>query len=92
MATFTAEDLEKLGIVNVGDAMTQIPQNVSGFTPANTGTSSFFVGSTLANLRGLNPFFGIVASPQALAYAFGDLTEHNDIRQDVVAASATGEL
>jgi iron complex outermembrane recepter protein len=56
--TFAAEDLEKLGIVNVSDAMTQIPQNVSQFTPANTGGSAFFIGSTLANLRGLNPFFG----------------------------------
>jgi iron complex outermembrane receptor protein len=58
MTTVTSADLQKLGIVNVSDAMVQIPQNVSQFTPANTGGGAFFVGSTLANLRGLNPFFG----------------------------------
>jgi iron complex outermembrane receptor protein len=40
----------------------------------------------------LNPFGTQSASPGALAYAFGALTEHDDIRQDVVAFSATGEL
>jgi len=50
--------MESLGIVNVADMVTQIPSNVSNFQPENTGGSAFFVGSTLANLRGLNPFFG----------------------------------
>jgi outer membrane receptor protein involved in Fe transport len=50
--------MERLGIVNVADMVTQIPSNVSNFQPENTGGSAFFIGSTLANLRGLNPFFG----------------------------------
>src|SRR5688572_32233810 len=50
--------MESLGVVNVADMVTQIPSNVSNFQPENTGGSPFFVGSTLANLRGLNPFFG----------------------------------
>jgi iron complex outermembrane receptor protein len=50
--------MENLGIVNVADLVTQIPSNVSNFQPQNTGGSAFFIGSTLANLRGLNPFFG----------------------------------
>ena len=50
--------LQNLGIVNLGDAMTQIPSNVSTFTPQATGNSNFFAGSTIANLRGINPFFG----------------------------------
>ena len=50
--------LHNLGIVNLGDAMTQIPSNVSTFTPQATGNSNFFAGSTIANLRGINPFFG----------------------------------
>jgi iron complex outermembrane receptor protein len=50
--------MENLGIVNVADMVTQIPSNISTFQPQNTGGSPFFVGSTLANLRGLNPFFG----------------------------------
>ena len=50
--------MESLGITNVADMVTQIPSNVSNFQPQNTGGSAFFIGSTLANLRGLNPFFG----------------------------------
>src|SRR5262245_4624304 len=50
--------LRNLGIVNVGDAVQQLPSNVSSFTPNATGNSNFFAGSTIANLRGLNPFFG----------------------------------
>ena len=53
-----SEYMESLGIVNVADMVTQIPSNISNFQPENTGGSAFFVGSTLANLRGLNPFFG----------------------------------
>ncbi len=50
--------LQSLGIVNVGAAITQLPSNISNNTPATTGNANFFTGSTIANLRGLNPFFG----------------------------------
>jgi iron complex outermembrane recepter protein len=50
--------LDSLGIVNVGAALTQLPSNISTFSPTTTGNSSFFTGATIANLRGLNPFFG----------------------------------
>jgi iron complex outermembrane receptor protein len=56
--TLDAQQLEQLGIVNLGDALAQLPVNVSSFQPANQGGNPFFVGSTLANLRGLNPYFG----------------------------------
>jgi outer membrane receptor protein involved in Fe transport len=50
--------IKNLGLVNVGDAVTRIPANVSTNTPQTTGNANFFSGSTIANLRGLNPFFG----------------------------------
>src|SRR5262245_47004177 len=50
--------LENLGIVNVGAAITQLPSNISNNTPTTTGNANFFTGSTIANLRGLNPYFG----------------------------------
>src|SRR3954453_53373 len=50
--------MRNLGIVNLGDAISQLPSNVSSFRPETTGNSNFFTGSTIANLRGLNPFFG----------------------------------
>jgi iron complex outermembrane receptor protein len=50
--------MEALGIVNVGEALTMSPANASTFTPANTGNANFFTGSYIADLRGLNPYFG----------------------------------
>ena len=50
--------MKNLGIVNVGDAVKALPANVSNNTPSTTGNANFFTGSTIANLRGLNPFFG----------------------------------
>jgi iron complex outermembrane recepter protein len=89
ITTIGQEDLQKLGIVNVADAMTQIPQNVSQFTPANTGGSAFFVGSTLANLRGLNPFFGtrtltLVDSRRFIPTTQGDSVDLNFIPSNLV--------
>jgi iron complex outermembrane receptor protein len=52
------EYLRDLGLVNVGEALIQNPTNVSRFQAATTGSGSFFVGTTMANLRGLNPYFG----------------------------------
>jgi outer membrane receptor protein involved in Fe transport len=58
-----SEYLQNLGIVNLGDAMIQMPQNTANISStAGCGWAgpgcNFFNGSTLANLRGLNPFFG----------------------------------
>jgi len=50
--------IKNLGIVNVGDVVAQLPANLSNNTPNTTGNANFFAGSTIANLRGLNPFFG----------------------------------
>ena len=35
-----------------------MPQNTPFFTETNVGIGNFNVGAQLANLRGLNPFFG----------------------------------
>ena len=50
--------IDDLGIVNVGDVMRRLPQNAAFFTETNVGVGNFNVGAQLANLRGLNPFFG----------------------------------
>jgi iron complex outermembrane recepter protein len=50
--------MQSLGIVNVGQALTLTPANVSTFTPADTGNANFFTGEYIADLRGLNPYFG----------------------------------
>jgi outer membrane receptor protein involved in Fe transport len=49
---------DDLGIVNVGDTLRRLPQNTAFFTETNVGIGNFNVGAQLANLRGLNPFFG----------------------------------
>jgi outer membrane receptor protein involved in Fe transport len=50
--------LKNMGVANVSQALQMLPSNVSTFSATNTGNSNFFAGSTIANLRGLNPFFG----------------------------------
>jgi len=50
--------LENLGVVNMGDMMAQLPSNVGNNTPTANAGGNFFNGSNIANLRGLNPFFG----------------------------------
>ncbi len=53
-----AKDIQNLGITNVGAVLAQVPQNSNFFAANNVGLGNFNVGAQLANLRGLNPFFG----------------------------------
>lgn len=59
----SAQRIENLGQVNVGEVLTSIPQNTSFQSDTNGGPSvgsraSSNIGATYANLRGLNPFYG----------------------------------
>src|SRR6185503_11056726 len=58
LTTIDAQQIENLGLVNVGDVVRTPPQNTPFFTETNVGIGNFNVGAQLANLRGLNPFFG----------------------------------
>lgn len=53
-----ANDIQNLGLTNVGEVLGEIPQNSNFFAANNVGLGNFNVGAQLANLRGLNPFFG----------------------------------
>jgi len=53
-----AKTIENLGLTNVGDVLGELPQNSNFFAANNVGLGNFNVGAQLANLRGLNPFFG----------------------------------
>jgi len=100
ISTFDAQKMESLGLVNMSDVITQVPQNVSQFQAATTGGSAFFIGSTLANLRGLNPFFGtrtltLVNSRRFIPTTQGDSVDLNFIpsilinRTEVVTGGAS---
>ena len=58
VSVIDSTQIQNLGIVNVGDVLRQLPQNTAFFTQTNVGIGNFNVGAQLANLRGLNPFFG----------------------------------
>jgi iron complex outermembrane recepter protein len=58
VTVLNAQDIQNLGITNVGEVLNQLPQNSSFFAANNVGLGNFNVGAQLANLRGLNPFFG----------------------------------
>jgi iron complex outermembrane recepter protein len=53
-----SKDIENLGLTNVGGVLGELPQNSNFFAANNVGLGNFNVGAQLANLRGLNPFFG----------------------------------
>jgi outer membrane receptor protein involved in Fe transport len=100
VSTFDAQRMENLGLINLSDVVTQVPQNVSQFQAATTGGSAFFIGSTLANLRGLNPFFGtrtltLVDSRRFIPTTQGDSVDLNFIpsilieRTEVVTGGAS---
>ncbi|MCC6202190.1 MAG: TonB-dependent receptor [Gammaproteobacteria bacterium] len=50
--------MESMGLVNVSDVLAQVPQNQPYVTPTNIGLGNFNVGASLANLRGMNPYYG----------------------------------
>ena len=74
ITSVTGEEMRRLGMVNVSDALTQlVPQNISSYMPSMVGDNqagaggggmdvmdrgSYFIGNTIANLRGLDPTFG----------------------------------
>jgi outer membrane receptor protein involved in Fe transport len=58
LSVIDSTQIQNLGIVNVGDVMRTLPQNTAFFTETNVGIGNFNVGAQLANLRGLNPYFG----------------------------------
>jgi outer membrane receptor protein involved in Fe transport len=47
------DDMQKLGVVNVGQAVAQLPAFRPSTTPATQGFGSFNVGANIVNLRGL---------------------------------------
>jgi len=50
--------IQSLGLVDVGDAVNEIPANSNFTSSANIGLGNFYIGAQFANLRGLDPFFG----------------------------------
>jgi Ca-activated chloride channel family protein len=72
LTSITGEEMRRLGIANVADALTQlVPQNMSTYQPGvadsqaaappaggSADRSQFFIGNTIANLRGMDPAFG----------------------------------
>jgi len=84
-----ASEMANLGIVNVGDALSMTPANISAYTPQTTGGSSFFTGQYIADLRGLNGFFTsrtltMIDSHRAVPTSTGDSFDLNFIPQLLV--------
>src|SRR5690606_19723338 len=51
----TSEDMQRLGLVTAADMLAQLPANVGTFQLDMDGSeTSFNVGATIANLRGMN--------------------------------------
>ena len=58
MSVVSAEDMQTLGVISVADMVNQLPNNIAAISPQANPDSEFNVGSSVANLRGLNTYFG----------------------------------
>ena len=58
VTVFNSENVDDLGLTDVGDIVSQLPSNSNFFASNNVGLGNFNVGAQFVNLRGLNPFFG----------------------------------
>jgi outer membrane receptor protein involved in Fe transport len=54
----TSDDMRTLGVISVADMVNQLPNNIAAVSPEANPDSSWNVGASIANLRGLNTFFG----------------------------------
>lgn len=50
----TADDMRTLGVTSVADMINQLPANVGSVTPETRPDSTFNLGASIADLRGLN--------------------------------------
>lgn len=63
VTVMSAQRIENLGQVNVGEVLTSIPQNTTFQSDTNAGPgvgsrNNSNIGASYANLRGLNPYYG----------------------------------
>jgi outer membrane receptor protein involved in Fe transport len=56
--TVTAEDMRNLGVVSVAEMINQLPSNVADINPETNTDSTFNMGASVANLRGMNSTSG----------------------------------
>jgi len=52
------EEIEQLSLTSAAEVLQELPQNSAFTGTQNVGAGNFNIGASLANLRGLNPFFG----------------------------------
>jgi outer membrane receptor protein involved in Fe transport len=55
----TGDDMRALGVVSVADMVNQLPNNIATVSPEATADSPFFLGASIANMRGLNTGYGV---------------------------------
>lgn len=54
----TGEDMNNLGTVSVADMVNQLPGNIATVSPEATADDPFYLGASIANMRGQNTAFG----------------------------------
>jgi iron complex outermembrane receptor protein len=58
VTTIGADEVKNLALTSAADIVGMLPQNSNFISPDTTGGGGFFIAASLANLRGLNPYFG----------------------------------
>lgn len=55
----TGDEMQNLGVVSVADMVNQLPGNIATVSPEATAADPFYLGASIANMRGLNTGFGV---------------------------------
>ncbi|MGX7895946.1 TonB-dependent receptor plug domain-containing protein [Tsuneonella sp. HG222] len=58
VTVLSEEDINNLALTSASEVLQELPQNSAFTGTQNVGAGNFNIGTSLANLRGLNPFFG----------------------------------
>ena len=88
------QQIDQLGLVNIGDVVGQLPMNNPQTSPTNTSQGSLNgyvsdanVGAQLANLRGLNPFLGTRTLTLVDGHRFVPSTNSGDVDLSLIPSN-----
>jgi iron complex outermembrane recepter protein len=94
MSVVSGADMQALGVISVADMINQLPNNIASISPEANTSSEFDVGASIANLRGLNTYFGtrtltLVNGRRAVSTNTGGSVDLNSVPSALVSRIET---
>jgi iron complex outermembrane recepter protein len=94
MSVVSGDDMRAIGVISVADMINQLPNNIASVSPEANPGSEHDVGSSVANLRGLNTYFGtrtltMVNSRRSVSTSTGGSVDLNSVPSALVGRIET---